>query len=201
MKDRVPANPGRVLITPENGAAAYYATMTRADNPTQQGDPLNKNTLLKDATAALFGMGADAVPDDVFAAIKSVLNAHESSILSGPKIATGSYVGTGKCGESNPNSLTFSFTPQIIIIYRTERQTPTSTSSSVARLGYWGAHFAILTRGTTWMAATSGSHDSAATRLTWRENGVSWYNEYAYSGGELTQWNYSNIKYNYIAIG
>lgn len=67
MKDRVPANPGRVLITPENGSAAFYATMTRADNPTQEGDPLNKNTLLKDATAALFGLGTDAVPDDVLA--------------------------------------------------------------------------------------------------------------------------------------
>lgn len=69
MRDRVPMNPGRVLITPENGNAAYYATMTRADNPTQEGDPLNKNTLLKDSTAALFGLGADAVPDDVFVEI------------------------------------------------------------------------------------------------------------------------------------
>lgn len=67
MLDRVPVNPGRVLITPENGSAAYYATMTRADNPTQEGTPLNKASLLKDATAALFGLGTDAVPDDVFA--------------------------------------------------------------------------------------------------------------------------------------
>ena len=66
MKDRVPANPGRVLITPEDGSAAFYATMTRADNPTQEGDPLNKTTLLKDATAALLGLGTDAVPDDAF---------------------------------------------------------------------------------------------------------------------------------------
>lgn len=65
MKDRVPANPGRVLITPEDGSAPFYAVMTRADNPTQAGDPLNKNTLLKDATAALFGLGEEAVPDDV----------------------------------------------------------------------------------------------------------------------------------------
>ena len=67
MNDRVPTNPGRVLITPENGAAAYYATMTRADNPTQEGTPLNKATLLKDATAAAFGLPASAVPDDVLA--------------------------------------------------------------------------------------------------------------------------------------
>lgn len=65
MKDRIPVNPGRVLINPEDGSAPFYATMTRADNPTQEGTPLNKDSLLKDATAALFGLGADAVPDDV----------------------------------------------------------------------------------------------------------------------------------------
>lgn len=67
MQDRVPVNPGRVLIKPENGSASYYATMTRADNPTQEGTPLNKVSLLKDATAALFGLTANAVPDDVLA--------------------------------------------------------------------------------------------------------------------------------------
>lgn len=65
MQDRVPVNPGRVLVTPENGNAPYYATLTRADNPTQEGTPLNKASLLKDATAAKFGLGTDAVPDDV----------------------------------------------------------------------------------------------------------------------------------------
>lgn len=65
MEDRIPANPGRVLVTPENGGAAYYATLTRADNPTQEGTPLNKANLLTDATAALFGLDANAVPNDV----------------------------------------------------------------------------------------------------------------------------------------
>lgn len=65
MKDRIPANPGRVLIAPESGGAPYYATVTRADNPTQEGTALNKYNLLKDATAAMFGMGGGAVPDGV----------------------------------------------------------------------------------------------------------------------------------------
>lgn len=51
MLDRVPTKPGRMLITPENGGAPYYATVTRADEPVQEGTPLNKNTLLSDATA------------------------------------------------------------------------------------------------------------------------------------------------------
>lgn len=73
MQDRIPVNPGRVMISPENGAA-YYATMTRADNATQEGTPLNKNSLLRDATAALFGLGADAVPDDVFGVLSRFQN-------------------------------------------------------------------------------------------------------------------------------
>ena len=67
MQDRVPVNPGRVLVTPENGEAAFYATLTRADNPTQEGTPLNKATLFKDATAAIFGLGSGAVPDEALA--------------------------------------------------------------------------------------------------------------------------------------
>lgn len=65
MKDRVSKQPGRVLISPENGSPAFYATMTRADEPTQAGDPINKTTLLTDTVAAMFGWGAEAVPNDV----------------------------------------------------------------------------------------------------------------------------------------
>lgn len=65
MKDRVPKYPGRVTLVPVAGQENTF-DMVRADEPTQSGDPLNKNTLLKDATASLFGMGANAVPDDVF---------------------------------------------------------------------------------------------------------------------------------------
>lgn len=69
MQDRVPVNPGRVLITPENNGEAYYATLSRADNPTQEGTPLNKSTFLKDQTALLFGFDPSATPNDVFASI------------------------------------------------------------------------------------------------------------------------------------
>lgn len=66
MYDRIPTpgQEGRMLISPEGGTP-YYATVAMADNPTQEGTLINKATLLKDATAALFGLGASAVPDDV----------------------------------------------------------------------------------------------------------------------------------------
>ena len=66
MQDRVPLYPGRVKMTPVAGQANIY-DMVRADDPTQAGTPLNKATFLKDATAALYGLGASAVPDDVLA--------------------------------------------------------------------------------------------------------------------------------------
>lgn len=69
MYDRIPTpgREGRVLITPEDGSPAFYATVAMADNPLLAGTPLSKETLLRDDTAARFGMGQDAVPDDVLA--------------------------------------------------------------------------------------------------------------------------------------
>lgn len=65
MQDRVPLYPGRVTLTPVAGQENTY-DMVRADQPTKEGTPLNKATFLKDTTAALFGLGTTAVPDDVF---------------------------------------------------------------------------------------------------------------------------------------
>lgn len=73
MQDRVPLYPGRVTLTPVAGQANTY-DVVRADQPTQKGTPLNKATLLKDATAAKFGKDTSTVPDEVLDVLsKSVL--------------------------------------------------------------------------------------------------------------------------------
>ena len=68
MQDRVSLYPGRVKLEPVAGQANTY-DLTRADQPTQEGTPLNTASLLKDATAALLGLSTDAVPDDAFVAL------------------------------------------------------------------------------------------------------------------------------------
>ena len=88
MKDRISAKPGRVLITPESGTEAYYATVTMADEPTEAGTPPTKNNLLKDSTAGLFGLSDTATVDDVLVAISSRINA-----LLQPEIYVTSYSG------------------------------------------------------------------------------------------------------------
>lgn len=66
MKNRQPTYPGRVKLTPVPGSSDLY-DMERADQPTVEGTPLNKSTLLQDTTALLYGMTDEAVPDDILA--------------------------------------------------------------------------------------------------------------------------------------
>ncbi len=65
MLDRVPLYPGRVKLTPVSGQENVY-DMVRADQPTQEGTPLNKENLLTDAVANLIGLTPAAVPNDMF---------------------------------------------------------------------------------------------------------------------------------------
>ena len=108
MKDRVPLYPGRVKLTPVAGQENVY-DMVRADQPTQEGTPLNKNSLLKDATAALFQLSGDtALPDKVFEILSKAALVGEDGELVTPggvnpktvKVIAGSYVGTGTSSKS-----------------------------------------------------------------------------------------------------
>ncbi len=65
MQDRVSTYPGRVELTPVLGQENTY-TMVRADEPTQEGTPLNKANLLQDLVTKMYGLPESAVPNDVF---------------------------------------------------------------------------------------------------------------------------------------
>ena len=117
MKDRVPLYPGRVTLTPVSGQANTY-DLTRADQPTQEGTPLNKASLLKDATAALFGLGTDAVPDDVL----SRLSRFQSGL--GNEYVWGKYTKSISYG----NNLT---TSQINIMYGSSSKAQYSSEAKI----------------------------------------------------------------------
>ena len=74
MQDRIPTpgQEGRVLITPEDGSPAFYATIQMADGATVFGTPWSKETVLQDPTCELLGLPPTAVPDDAFSAIPRV---------------------------------------------------------------------------------------------------------------------------------
>ncbi len=72
MKNKVSKYPGRVFVTPEDGSPSFYATITRADEPIEEGTPLNKATLLTDETAALYGLNEDATVNDALKAVHNI---------------------------------------------------------------------------------------------------------------------------------
>ena len=152
MKDRVSLYPGRIRLIPVEGQDNVY-DLVRADEPIEEGTPLNKVNLLKDSTIQKYVNANINVPDDVFnylgnyaeywwkrinAGIVSYVHSTDRTAypdtgeLNGfsyeyvgipfenmpnmpVKIETGSYVGTGAVGSSNPNSLTFSFVPKLVM--------------------------------------------------------------------------------------
>lgn len=60
MQDRVPTYPGRVTMVPVPGQPNTY-DMARADQPTQEGTPLNKATLFSDTTKSRYPDGTNTV--------------------------------------------------------------------------------------------------------------------------------------------
>ena len=97
------------------------------------------------------------------------------------RIAWGSYVGTGACGASAPNSLQFEFCPTVVFVGSYERTS----------FGSWPSVFL--------RPCSRGGPDIGGNSLeiSWHDNGLSWYNtQHADS-----QNNSAGYTYYYIAIG
>lgn len=108
-------------------------------------------------------------------------------LLGSTKIATGSYIGTGTYGASNPNKLTFGFKPKFFMLYRHFGLTPpgNATSNGFAVGFVWGE------------GQTSYYHAyGGETTFTTTATGISWY-----STNLSAQHNASKDEYLYFAIG
>lgn len=148
----------------------------------------NIDVIFAGTTAADFVTEGQAIPSDGvygYGPVAGWLNVipHWAK-EAGVKIATGSYVGTGKCGSSNPNTLTFEFVPKLVIV------TPSSGGGILVMIA--GAKNAVINQFT----------GDSINVLLWNETRLSWYTqnitEDYYSN---TQMNQSNTEYVYVAIG
>lgn len=151
------------------------------------GTELNKANLLSDETAALYpGLPENPVPDDVLAAIGPLLN----TALARAKIMTGSYTGTGGYGATNPNSISFPFTPKIVFITRHKFAGANIGLFLVYALTSEWAHNGYYP-----IDSTTGSRYSYA-KLS--NKNLMWYDSNNDPGGQL---NFSGYPYDYLAIG
>lgn len=122
----------------------------------------------------------------------NLIDIPSNQILDGLKIATGSYIGTGTYGQSNPNSLTFEFEPKLVIILAG------SGDDYFPNRFFWVSGNLYMFSG-----YSGGSSGNRINRATLSENTLSWYG-IEYNGhivDSVSQGNKTGIKYSYIAIG
>ena len=90
LEDRVPGKPGRVLVTPENGGEAFYATLELADEPVVDGNKVNRQNV-----------------------IDTIIESLSTGMLGTLRIECGSYVGVQNLSTK---TLTFGFAPSMVIL-------------------------------------------------------------------------------------
>lgn len=116
------------------------------------------------------------------------------------QIATGSYVGTGTYGSSNPNSLTFDFAPKMVFMLGRDVQYFGRFPYSGGNTHIFVMNMALLTEtynerlGFTYDASTS--YESYGKRSADSKT-IYWYN----TSSALSQCNSVNRTYYYLAIG
>ena len=103
-----------------------------------------------------------------------------------PKIATGSYIGTGTYGANNPCSLTFPFVPKLVVLSNASTYS-TDTSGLL-----------VMVAGSNMALSLDESNQSTTSRisLTWGTDSVSWHTTSA-----ARQMNTSSRNYHYVAFG
>lgn len=149
----------------------------------QMGTMLNKANLLKDATAALYGLGAEAVPDEVLAKAGALMNAVNGSLAAKSWIAYGSYTGSG--GEK---TLNVGFDPWFVSIIHGQK-------SDTYGLG---AYFSIGMRGAAAAPMISGPRSTA------NSNAQAHFVEFAWGAKSMvvpSALNTASQIYHYILLG
>ena len=116
MKDRNVQFPNRFEIVPVPGTTNIFDVTPAPGAVYEEGTFWNKQNVLKDATAALYGKTAAAVPDEIFAAIRPLITAAQNTANTKSRIESGYYTGTGSGGANSPNSLRFSFAPKLVML-------------------------------------------------------------------------------------
>lgn len=212
MQDRVSLYPGRVKLIPVTGQENTY-DMVRADEPTQEGTPLNTENLLKVATAALYGLPNTAVPDDVLALLKPLVDNAQTSANNKARIAVGSYVGTGTYGASRPNSLTFDFIPYVLVMLAYKESGNFFPLTSRSDHLYTNTFPCDILSGTGFVSyqfaryvSSGGNASSGHIARTSDKKTLKWYATLINNYGNLVdsseaQYNEANIEYFFIALG
>lgn len=108
----------------------------------------------------------------------------DAALGNGAKIAVGNYRGKGTYGTESRNSLTFDFTPKLVLLYYDARIMTLDQATPI----YWGVTY-----------STDFFADNATRRIfmSFSGNTMSWYSLVS----APYQFNASGTRYYYLAIG
>ena len=115
-------------------------------------------------------------------AIDALFKTQQLSIEACAKMAVGSYTGTGTSGAAAPNTLTFGFTPKVLLVL-------------ASTAGLWNEYQSSMLLIHPMTTGVTGSQTGSRVTITWGENFVSWY-----GSDYIFQMN-SERTYYYFAIG
>lgn len=167
---------GQILTLTYDGTNWLYAGI----------DAYAKQETLSSATAALvedFAGSAPTTPDGALSAIATFLG-------SGAQIARGSYTGNGNYGSANPNRLTFSFDPMLVIV------SASTGFECTAGYGWTGGFIWLMGQGSAPVYTGSTGLERDSILFTNAGFGLSWYGATA-----LAQSNVNGTTYNWVALG
>ena len=170
----------------DSGYEALYPSTMLSSVLDWQESLYSKDEILDSATKALYGLGEDSVPKDVFQWFKT----------QGPNILmeVGEYQGSGTYGKQNPNTLEFPFLPQLVVIVVKEEM------DDPANVTYNWCYKAIFVQGME--HATYTKQDGNGADVEWLD--VIWSgNEVQYYSIETAgrQMNYVETVYSYVGFG
>ncbi len=156
-------------------------------------DAFTKGQSLSAETAAAIQQATGTLPATPDAAL-SLLATAATGVA---RIESGAYTGNGAYGQANPKTLTFGFTPLLLILWSTylnNRGLQPLGGSAAA----WDNSF-LWTKGVAQIntrAYDEGASNAGTIMVSESGNSVSWW-----ANGMYIQFNASGVSYKYVAIG
>ena len=168
-------------ITMKQFNGTDYDTLYPKTKVEQVEDAYSQQQILADSTKGLYGLDSGAVPDDVLALLKTLVNAAQERANISPKFEIGSYQGAYNSRERCSKTIYFSGKPQIVIIIANG-----GNGLNPHSYGGWDGYSAIILRGSSGFSKTGNQitvsfSDNAITIGPGDAQDVFNYNGYTYT--------------------
>jgi len=138
-----------------------------------------------------FGLNQWAAEDHVLREEFNADNAKiDAALYARPRMAMGSYVGTGTYGENNPTTLNFDFEPKLVVIRKSIRNASRS-----------GAIFVSGQSSSPGPEYFDDTTDAGYLTVWWDKNTVCWFTNSTTSDMADRQMNKKDATYYYVALG